>query len=328
MKMDFVVLGCLCIDNIVNADGVKRLRQFGGNCAYGAAGMQLWESGSIGMVSRMGEDFPREWIARLSEAGIDTEGIRGIRKRHMMLSGMLYDARGDRKEPTCSEDPDAGGDDVVPGFPVMTPEMVTQAHEDLAPMPSDIPVRYNGADHVMIASRHYDRQLAYARYFRECNPDCQIVMDLGQDYLDPAWKERIRELFALVDIVIPSEDEVKRLMGRDFDDMELAARLLCSEYGANNACVKVGREGSIVYEKEKDLITRVGICEVEVKDPTGAGDSFCGGFTVGLKETGNLVEAAKYGAVSSSFIIENFGVSDALKITREQALARLACLGD
>ncbi len=325
--MDFVVFGCLSIDNTVNSDGVKRLRQFGGNCAYGAAGMHLWESGSIGMVTRMGDDFPREWIARLGEAGIDTEGVREVHKRHMMFSGMLYDARGDRKELTFSEDPNAEGDDVIPGFPVMTPEMVTQAHEDFAPMPSDIPARYNDADYVMIASRHYDRQLAYAQYFRACNPNCHIVMDLGQDYLHPSWKEQIRELFSLVDIVIPSENEVKRLMGSDFNDMEQAAKLLCSEYGANNACVKVGRDGSIVYEKEKDLITRVGICKVDVKDPTGAGDSFCGGFTVGLKETGSFVEAAKYGAVSSSFIIENFGVSDALKITREQALARLATFG-
>ena len=325
--MDFVVLGCLCIDNVVNSDGVKRLRQFGGNCAYGAAGMHLWESGSIGIVSRIGYDFPREWVKQLEGTGIDTEGIREVNKRHMMYSGMLYDARGDRKELTFSEDPEADGDDVIVGFPVMTPEMVTQAHEDFAPLASDSPSRYDDANYIMIASRHYDRQLAYAKYFRKANPGCHIVMDLGQDYLHPSWKERIVELFSLVDIVVPSEDEVKRLMGRDFDDMELAARLLCSEYGANNACVKVGRDGSIVYEKDKDRITRVGICKVDAKDPTGAGDSFCGGFTVGLKETGSFVEAAKYGAVSSSFIIENFGVEESLRITRSQAVERLRTIG-
>ena len=61
----------------------------------------------------------------------------------------------------------------------------------------------------------------------------------------------------------------------------------------------------------------------EVVDPTGAGDSFCGGFLVGYSKTGNLLTAAKYGTVSSSFIIEDFGIEGALKVTKEMARERL-----
>ena len=61
----------------------------------------------------------------------------------------------------------------------------------------------------------------------------------------------------------------------------------------------------------------------EAVDPTGAGDAFCGGFLVGMSQTGNAVQAALYGAVSASFIIEDFGVLHALKVDAGQALSRL-----
>jgi ribokinase len=59
---------------------------------------------------------------------------------------------------------------------------------------------------------------------------------------------------------------------------------------------------------------------------TGAGDSFCGGFSVGYLKTGDAVEAAFYGTVSASFVIEGFGGLHALKIDRAQAKKRLTKL--
>ena len=60
-----------------------------------------------------------------------------------------------------------------------------------------------------------------------------------------------------------------------------------------------------------------------VKDPTGAGDSFCGGFLVGYHQTHDLITAAKYGTVSSSFVIEDFGIEPVLHVTKEMAMKRL-----
>ena len=61
-------------------------------------------------------------------------------------------------------------------------------------------------------------------------------------------------------------------------------------------------------------------------DLTGAGDSFCGGFTAGFLETRDVVQAALYGTVSASYIIEGFGGLHALEINRAQAENRLAKL--
>jgi hypothetical protein len=63
-----------------------------------------------------------------------------------------------------------------------------------------------------------------------------------------------------------------------------------------------------------------------VIDPTGAGDSFCGGFAVGLTDTGDPIRAAQYGTVSASWVIQGYGALYALGSNREKAQARLPCL--
>jgi ribokinase len=69
--------------------------------------------------------------------------------------------------------------------------------------------------------------------------------------------------------------------------------------------------------------TQIPAFSTQVVDPTGAGDAFCGGFLVGLAQSGSPVQAALYGAVSASFIIEDFGVLHALNVEPEQARSRL-----
>ena len=69
--------------------------------------------------------------------------------------------------------------------------------------------------------------------------------------------------------------------------------------------------------------TQIPTYPTQAIDPTGAGDAFCGGFLVGMAKTGNPVQAALYGAVSASFIIEDFGVLHALSVDEEEAQSRL-----
>lgn len=107
--------------------------------------------------------------------------------------------------------------------------------------------------------------------------------------------------------------------------MEDAARELAG-LGAKNVLIKVGRRGCITYNSKTGEMHHVPVYNAQVEDPTGAGDSFCGGFTVGMKETGDLVKAAMYGAVSSSFIIEHFSVVPSLGISRAEAEKRLRAI--
>lgn len=315
--MKYVAVGCLGIDNIINSKGVKRLNVFGGNAAFGTAGIALWHEGETGLVARMGCDISMENITVMQQAGIDTTGVHVIPMKNMMFSGMVYDENGNRRE-ILNEDEPSG--ELIAGFPEMTPEMVTLAHENFAPTVEDIPDSYADAD-VFLCARHYDRQLSYAQHFREKNPGGIIVLDTGAAYMKPEFMNDLPALFSLVDVVIPSEVEVKGLFG-DITMIDAAKRL--TDLGVKHVVIKIGKRGCLVYENDSDSAVYVSAYhDTEVVDPTGAGDSFCGGFLVGYSKTGNLLTAAKYGTVSSSFIIEDFGIEGALKVTKEMARERL-----
>lgn len=313
--MKYVAIGCLGIDNIINSKGIKRLNVFGGNAAFGTAGIALWHDGETGIVARMGCDISRDHIVTMQQAGIDTTGVHIIPIKNMMFSGMVYDENGDRRE-ILNEDEPSG--ELIAGFPVMTPEMVTLAHENFAPTVEDIPDLYADAD-VFLCARHYDRQLSYAQYFREKNPGGIIVLDTGAAYMKPEYMEDLPALFSLVDVVIPSEVEVKGLFG-DIAMIDAAKKL--TNLGAKHVVIKIGKRGCLVYEDGSATYVSA-YHDTEVVDPTGAGDSFCGGFLVGYSKTKDLLMAAKYGTVSSSFIIEDFGIEGALRVTEEMAKERL-----
>lgn len=313
--MKYVAIGCLGIDNIINSKGIKRLNVFGGNAAFGTAGIALWHDGETGIVARMGCDISRDHIVTMQQAGIDTTGVHIIPIKNMMFSGMVYDENGDRRE-ILNEDEPSG--ELIAGFPVMTPEMVTLAHENFAPTVEDIPDLYADAD-VFLCARHYDRQLSYAQYFREKNPGGIIVLDTGAAYMKPEYMEDLPALFSLVDVVIPSEVEVKGLFG-DIAMIDAAKKL--TDLGAKHVVIKIGKRGCLVYEDGSATYVSA-YHDTEVVDPTGAGDSFCGGFLVGYSKTKDLLMAAKYGTVSSSFIIEDFGIEGALRVTEEMAKERL-----
>ncbi len=315
--MDYVAIGCLSIDNIINSRGIKQLNVFGGNAAFGAAGISIWHKENIGIVSRKGNDIPDEWIQMLQSSGIDITGIRDVDMKHMMFAGMIYDENGERREVSFNEDEQSR--ELISGFPVMTPEMVTLAHQSFAPTVEDIPESYSDAPGIFITARHYDRQISYAKYYRMKNPNATIILDTGSEYMKPEHKHKLPELFELVDVVIPSEVEVKDLFG-DISMVQAMGELM--KLGVRNAVIKNGKRGCLVLVN-KEIIFINAYHSDTVKDPTGAGDSFCGGFLVGYCETKDILTAAKYGTVSSSFIIEDFGIEPALHVSREMAEERL-----
>lgn len=318
--MNYVAIGCITIDNILNAYGEKRLHQFGGNAAYGAMGMRLWQPGQIGMVARAGCDYPEAWLQELAQIGIDTTGVRHVAQRHSMFSGMIYDRSGDRTEVSFDEDTGSEGAELVEGFPCMTPQEVSEAHEIFAPSAADIPEAYADAKAVMIAARHYDRQMAYLDWVRSHCPKAVVVMDTGLDYMRPEKRHLLPALFSRADVIVPSWDEIRRLYPEGCTPEEAVCRL--RELGAPNAVVKLGGQGCITCDST-GRIHRVPIYRLDrVTDPTGAGDAFCGGLAVGLTETNDLARAAAYGAVSSSFIISAFGVPGSKNVTRQKALER------
>ena len=97
--------------------------------------------------------------------------------------------------------------------------------------------------------------------------------------------------------------------------------------GARAAVVKLGANGCIVVDAHAQF-THVPAYPSRTVDPTGAGDSFCGGFLVGLRETRDLVRAALYGTVAASFVVEERTAVPVFAVSRASAEERLAMIAD
>ena len=120
---------------------------------------------------------------------------------------------------------------------------------------------------------------------------------------------------------LPSEAEAESIMPNHDPATfcrEIAAR------GPKLVGIKQGDHGATLYDREQNTLVQIDPYPADVSDLTGAGDSFCGGFSIGYFETGDARQAALYGTVSASFVIEAFGGLHALNIGRSQAQKRLA----
>jgi ribokinase len=107
-----------------------------------------------------------------------------------------------------------------------------------------------------------------------------------------------------------AEDAAADLMGR----------------GAGIVGVKQGGRGSVVFSRDRPGGVRLPVFQTRVVDPTGAGDSYCGGFGVGLWQRGDPISAGLYGTVAASFVIEGFGADYALRYGASEAQRRLEIL--
>ena len=96
--------------------------------------------------------------------------------------------------------------------------------------------------------------------------------------------------------------------------------------GAPVVCVKLGSDGSIGFRSADGELVTMQAASADPIDPTGCGDAFCGGFLVGLTETGDLRTALAHGAVSAAFVAEDHGAAHALVVDRNEARRRLAAL--
>ena len=109
------------------------------------------------------------------------------------------------------------------------------------------------------------------------------------------------------------------------DDPEHAAPALAG-LGPQAVVIKLGRDGSLVYERAADRLTHVPIYPAVAQDPTGAGDAYCGGFLAGYLLTQDAVRAAQHGTVSASYVVEAIGALATAVPSRDETQARLAYL--
>jgi sugar/nucleoside kinase (ribokinase family)/fructoselysine-6-P-deglycase FrlB-like protein len=287
-----VVVGNLTIDDVIQPDGSSQMGTLGGNTVHAAAAALTW-TGEVGVVARCGADFPAAALARLREAGADTAGIRPI-DGPTVRNWVIYEADGTRT--WVYRTPRGRGAEVAP-----RPDDVPAGWLDRTPPPV-----------VHVAAMPLAAAVALVESVRARAREAVITLDTHED-----WRRGpgLLKVARLVDVFVPSREELAALIG--YDEPERAATELT---GAGVACVvvKLGGDGALVARPGEPPV-RVPAAQGRVVDPTGAGDSFCGGFAAGLALGEDPAAAAWRGCVTAAAAI---GATGSLRLLDRGRLAR------
>ncbi len=341
MGVSFVTVGNFNIDNIVNSDGMVTLQNIGGNGVFSAIGAHIWSS-NVGVLSVIPENYPAIWLNELERAGIDLSGVRRSAPPVELEEWFFYQPDGSRVDhiyaPSTAElllpfnlmqsPQQLGSEQVgalvewVKGFPTDAGVSFSQFREQNPLRPEYIPDVYWPILGCHIAPNRYDVQLIMAKSFKSkgvlvsLDPSMDTVVQPGSPR---SIKQRLAALLAHVDIFLPSQKELQALCpGKTHTE----AIMSMAQMGPSVIGVKLGGQGSLVWDRQRNEFLHIPVYPSKVTDLTGAGDAYCGGFLVGMIEASDPFVAARFGSVSASLVIERDDVSMALRFNRYQASLR------
>lgn len=303
-----IACGGILMDSVVTAQGAVNEGALGGNAVYAAAGLRLWLGPDrVGIVGHVPATFPEALLDRLRCAGIQTEGIHRSVMRVRGPEWFVYAPDGSRRDELSA--PSDG--DADPDFPTFR-----RAHPvRLAHMPPE----WRAAAGLHLAGNDPDALLELARAM----PSARITLDPGARAADLARHTDRDRILSAVTVMIPSLKELAILA----PGLQPEAALAALQDGPV-AMVKRGSQGVLLRDAQ-GRVTTIPALTVAAPDPTGAGDSFCGGFLAGLILSHDLVTAACMGTVAASFAVAGFGPDALLEATpgrRDQRLAELSSL--
>jgi ribokinase len=285
-----ICLGNITIDDVYLPDGKVEHNSIGGDALYAALAAKLWEP-RVQMVAPVGDDFPVEIESIIRQAGFKFDGLpkRDIPTLHNRV--YYHDDGGRRWENLFT----------------------AEDFYHLSPLPLDIPPDYHQAQAFLILAMALEAQEQLVAWLSQ-HTEALVVLDTQEDYVEGNEK-RILSMLESVDIFLPSTAEVISLLGHD---NWLAAAREFASLGPDIVVIKQGEDGSLVYDKRKQVWYEQKPIPVEVVDATGAGDAYCGGFLAGyLKYGKNLKVAVKTGAISASYAIASFGMQALLSVDQE-----------
>jgi ribokinase len=279
----------------------------------------------VDVVSRINAQLAQlltaDALRPLAEVGIGLEGIRAVPGNQGLSGFFRYRPDGERETMTGETFCRITGARLTTSADLSVrphDRHYEQLHLALSPVPAEMPHEYRGADAFLLMTMPWLNQRAFVGHLADCAGS--ILLDPYYPYMVSATDAQMRDLLRNVRVILPSEIELRSRFPDD--DLLSGARKLLA-LGVEGVVVKLGPRGSLVVRCGTDAVV-VPAYRTRTKDPTGAGDSFLGGFAVGLLETNDLVQAALYGTVSASFVVEDFGFLHYLARERPAAERRLS----
>jgi hypothetical protein len=310
-------------------DRPPRLDVLGGSLPYAAVGLAVWEpEEKPGLIARVGEDFPHEWLVDIEKHGFDTRGIRILPQALDLRSFYVYSDRTTRN----SEDPVAQCARL--GLPVPRPLLgyrpslaVFDSRTQLTPTSlrqGDLPEDYLDAQAAHLCPIDFLTHTLLPAVLRQSGLTT-VTVDPSAGMMTPSFWDDVAALVIGLTAFLPAEREIRGLFhGRSTDLWEMMEAL--AAFGCELIVVKRGERGQLLYDAASRARYEISAYPSRLVDPTGAGDAFCGGFLAGFCQTYDPLQAVLHGSVSASMVVEGSGAFFGLDALTGLAQARLAAL--
>lgn len=293
--MSLVVIGTVAFDAIETPFG-KTDKIVGGAATYASlAASYLYKKTKI--VAVIGDDFQQEDIKSLEDHGIDVEGLQ-IKKgeKSFFWSGKYHNDMNSRD--------------------TLTTELNVLA--DFDPI---IPESYQDCEYLMLGNLTPQVQQTVVNRMHK-RPKL-IVMDTMNFWMDIAMDDLLQTI-KMVDVLTINDAEARQLSG-EYSLVKASKKILAM--GPKYLIIKKGEHGALLFHGDQ-IFSAPALPLAEVFDPTGAGDTFAGGFIGYLAKVGtinfsNMKNAIIFGSALASFCVEKFGTERLKNLTQEEITARV-----
>lgn len=293
--MSLLVIGSVAFDAIETPFG-KTDKIVGGAASYISLASSYFTN-HTNLVAVVGEDFPQSFIDILNRKGVNTEGLQ-IKKgeKSFFWSGKYHTDMNSR-------------DTLVTELNVLG---------DFDPI---IPDAYQNCEFLMLGNLSPQVQMLVTE--RIVKRPRLVVLDTMNFWMEIAMDD-LKKVLKKIDVLTINDEEARQLSG----EYSLArAAIKIQEMGPRYLIIKKGENGALLFHG-KEVFFAPALPLEDVFDPTGAGDTFAGGFIGYLAKTGdisfeNMKNAIIYGSAMASFCVEKFGTERILDLTEAEMNSRI-----
>ncbi len=297
--VDYVIYGKIIIDDIRLRGGGQVRRVLGGGGPQAVFGARVW-SDSVGFLTRSGTDLQAEHVDALDGLGADLSGWTQFPDIPTSHNRMQYD-----KE-----------EYLIGGGLITSREDWTRLLEE----PLTVPSSYARPKAIHLITEFPDEPMIATALDVRDRRTIFSLEPLASGTAGHDWAGML-QLLKQVDIVAPDWPTASGIAGSD--DPKRVIRHW-STLGPEAVAVRHGARGSYVWSRERNEAWHIPAVPVEVVDPTGAGNAYCGGLCVGWTETRDARLAGCQGAVSASILVRHIGLPQMSAAVRREATTLLA----
>ncbi len=303
----FAIAGLLTRDYLVLPDGRVAVDILGGNLLYTAAGTAIWDE-YIGLLSRVNESFPQQWLKTIRDRGMDTRGIQvdtePIEQRNFIAYPTLDQATFDNPLSHFSRVGQPFPKTLL-GYQQRNKLAKNLLSQEGALRIKDIPFDYLDVTAMHICAMDYATQTRLPSFFRQGHVTT-ISLLASDDYMGPIYWDKIGTVLKGINAFICTENQIRNLfLGKTSDLWDMVDGL--TPFGCEFIVIYTNNRHFLLFDHIVNKRYDVPAYNSNIIDPTGCLDSFCGGFLAGLRTHHQPLQSALQGSISASLTQEGVG---------------------